>query len=353
MKAVLIALVLALVAASCTARSRFGSHYLDLNIDNVKKMILEYEPAVRDEVEKLKSAVPRENLSARQIYESIVRVENADDPIPAVATNLGLTDLVQFVVKAGLKDTLESAGPFTVFGPTNDAFANLPDWLKKEVANVTVLGEVLKYHVLAGKVESKSLANELQVPTVEGNKLRINLYTKEGKSVATAQCAPIDLTRVDQAASNGVIHVLNSVMIPPHGNIVATALACPAFKDLVKAVAVAGLAPTLAGPGPFTLFAPTDKAFAKLPPGTIEKLIHNPKELAKILEYHVVSGTFCSAGLSSGKVKTVNGAEVSINVSADGVVVNESKVIMADGSVTNGVIHAIDTVLLPPGYVLP
>ena len=79
------------------------------------------------------------------------------------------------------------AGPFTVFGPTDDAFANLPGWVKKEIANVTVLGEVLKFHVLSGKVESKSLKNELQVPTVEGSKLRINLYTKDSKTVVSLE----------------------------------------------------------------------------------------------------------------------------------------------------------------------
>ena len=97
---------------------------------------------------------------------------------------------------------------------------------------------------------------------------------------ATAQCAKIDLTRVDQEASNGVIHVINSVMIPPGGNIVATLAACPVFKTLVTAVKVAKLVDTLSGPGPFTVFAPTDKAFGKLPPGTLDKLIKNPTKLA-------------------------------------------------------------------------
>ena len=101
---------------------------------------------------------------------------------------------------------------------------------------------------------------------------------------ATAQCAPIDLGRVDKMASNGIIHVLNAVMIPPAGNIVSTLAACPVFKTLVEAVKVAGLVDTLSSPGPFTLFAPTDKAFDKLPPGTLEKLLKNPTELASELD---------------------------------------------------------------------
>ena len=97
---------------------------------------------------------------------------------------------------------------------------------------------------------------------------------------ATAQCAPIDLGRVDQMASNGILHVLNAVMIPPAGTIVSTLAACPVFKTLVEAVKVAGLVETLSSPGPFTVFAPSEKAFEKLPRGTIEKLLRNPTELA-------------------------------------------------------------------------
>ncbi|KAK3756178.1 hypothetical protein RRG08_064284 [Elysia crispata] len=332
------------------------SHYLDVNIDNVKKMVLEYDPVVRDHDHnqgKKVEAVPYHSLAVRHFNENIQKAESAAaDPIPRVAAKLGLTELVKAVIAAGLKTTLESAGPFTVFGPTNEAFSNLPEWVQKEIANVTELADILKFHVLSGKVESKSLENELQVATVEGRKLRINLYTKDTKSVATAQCAPIDLGRVDQMASNGILHVLNAVMIPPAGTIVSTLAACPVFKTLVEAVKVAGLVETLSSPGPFTVFAPSEKAFEKLPRGTIEKLLRNPTELAKILKYHVVSGTFCSAGLSSGNVKTVEGQEVAVKISADGVVINESKVVYADGSVTNGVVHAIDTVLLPPGYTL-
>lgn len=345
-------LVLALAAGYNTASS---PHFLDVNIDNVRKMVLEYDPVVRDHetghAKRQESEVPHHSLAIRQFQEDIKKAElNAQAGlIPEVAASLGLTTLVDVVVKAGLKDTLESAGPFTVFGPTNEAFANLPEWAKQAITNVTVLADILKFHVVPGKVFSSSLTNDLQAATANGEKVRINLYTVNEKLVATAQCAPIDLNRVDQNASNGVIHLLNAVMIPPVGNIVTTAVACPAFKTLVKAVQVAGLADTLSGPGPFTLFAPTENAFAKLPPGTLAKLLKDPKQLGEILKYHVVSGTFCSSGLTSGNVKTVQGQDVSIKVSG-GVTVNNANVISADGSVTNGVIHAIDTVLLPPGY---
>ncbi|GFR92079.1 fasciclin domain containing protein [Elysia marginata] len=350
--------VLALAAAgSCTA----NPHFLDVNIDNVRKMVLEYDPEVRAhevfQPEREQSpSPPSHSFAVRQFHENILKAESesADaDRIPEVAAKLGLDKLVSAVVDAGLKETLESEGPFTVFGPSNEAFDNLPEWAKKEIANVTILAEILKFHVLSGKVESKSLTNDLQVATEDGQNLRINLYDVDKKRVATAQCAPIDLSRVDQAASNGVIHVVDAVLIPPYGDINATVAACPVFETLETAIQVAGLHKILSGPGPYTLFAPTDNAFAKLPESQLKDLLENPTKLAEVLKYHVVSGTFCSSGLTSGNVKTLHGQEVAIKVSSDGVVVNESKVISADGSVTNGVVHAIDTVLLPPGYVLP
>jgi len=215
------------------------------------------------------------------------------------------------------------------------------------VANETILAEVLKFHVLSGKVPSSMIKNELLVKTVQGKSLRLNTYDNK---VVTAQCAPIDLTKVDQEASNGLIHVLNGVMLPPYGNIVESLAACPDFKTLVTAVKAADLVDALSGDGPFTLFAPTDAAFAKLPAGALDNLLKNKTALIGVLKYHVVSQTFCSAGLTSTSVATLNGQKINIKVSAGGVEVNNAKVTSADGSVTNGVVHVIDTVLLPTGF---
>lgn len=289
-------------------------------------------------------------VAALAVASSTAMPKRDADPLPEVATKLGLTDLVKDVAKAGLKDTLESAGPFTLFGPTNKAFHKLPDWAKKAMKNVTVLAKVLKYHVIPGKFYSKVARNEHQFDTLQGEKLRINIYDVHNATVATAQCTPIDIYQLNKEASNGLIHVLNGVMIPPGGNINVILGDQSIFSTLVKAVKVAGLVSTLSGPGPLTLFAPTDEAFAKLPHGTLEKLWKEPEKLAELLKYHVVSGTLCSPGLSSINVKTEQGQDIYIKVSKDGIVVNASKVISPDGSVTNGVIHGIDTVLLPPGF---
>jgi len=132
-------------------------------------------------------------------------------------------------------------------------------------------------------------------------------------------------------------------------DIVAVASSAGSFNTLVAAVKAAGLAEALQGPGPFTVFAPTDEAFAKLPKGTVEDLLkpENKEKLAAILTYHVVAGRVMAADVKTMEIKTLNGKELDVKV-ADGVVtVNNAKVIKTDVAACNGVIHVIDTVLLP------
>ena len=133
------------------------------------------------------------------------------------------------------------------------------------------------------------------------------------------------------------------------GDIVAVASSAGSFKTLVAAVKAAGLVETLQGKGPFTVFAPTDEAFAKLPPGTVEDLLkpENKDKLVAILTYHVVPGKVMAADVKTMMAKTVNGKELSIKVDDGKVTVNDAKVIKTDVAASNGVIHVIDTVLLP------
>jgi uncharacterized surface protein with fasciclin (FAS1) repeats len=136
----------------------------------------------------------------------------------------------------------------------------------------------------------------------------------------------------------------------PTKDIVDTAVAAGSFNTLVAAVKAAGLVDTLKGPGPFTVFAPTDEAFAKLPAGTVDDLLkpENKAKLTAILTFHVVSGKVMAADvMKMHSAKTVNGQSVSIKTSGGVVMVNGAKVIKADILCTNGVIHVIDTVILP------
>jgi uncharacterized surface protein with fasciclin (FAS1) repeats len=130
-------------------------------------------------------------------------------------------------------------------------------------------------------------------------------------------------------------------------DIVDTAISAGQFKTLVKAVQEAGLVDTLKGKGPFTVFAPTDAAFAKLPPGTLEALLNDKAKLAEVLTYHVVPGKVKSGDIKPGAVKTVQGQSVQLSTKGGAVMVNDAKVIKADIVASNGVIHIIDTVIVP------
>lgn len=135
----------------------------------------------------------------------------------------------------------------------------------------------------------------------------------------------------------------------PAADIVDTAVAAGSFKTLVAAVKAAGLVDTLKSPGPFTVFAPTDEAFAKLPAGTVDALLKDPEKLKGILTYHVVSGKVMAADVVKLKsAKTVQGAPVKISAKGGMVMLNNAKVVKTDIATDNGVIHVIDTVIMPP-----
>lgn len=131
------------------------------------------------------------------------------------------------------------------------------------------------------------------------------------------------------------------------GDIVDTAIQAGKFNTLVKAVKAAGLVDTLKGPGPYTVFAPTDEAFAKLPAGKLDSLLKDPDKLKGILTYHVVSGKVAAAEVKPGDVKTVNGQSLKVAMSGGKVKVDNAYVVTKDVKADNGVIHAIDTVVMP------
>lgn len=130
-------------------------------------------------------------------------------------------------------------------------------------------------------------------------------------------------------------------------DIVDTAVSAGSFNTLVTAIKAAGLVETLKEPGPFTVFAPTDEAFAKIPKSDLDALLANKAELTKVLTYHVVPGAVMAADVKPGMVKTVEGGDITISVANDKVMVNEANVVKTDIKASNGVIHVIDSVLMP------
>ena len=255
--------------------------------------------------------------------------------------------LVAAVQAAGLAETL-SGGNFTVFAPTDEAFAKLPAGtlemlLKPE--NKAKLASILTYHVVPGKVMAADVVKLKNAGTVQGQ--RVDIVAKGG--TVTVDGAKVVTT--DIACSNGVIHVIDTVILPNDKNIVEVAASNGSFNTLVAAVKAAGLVETLSGKGPFTVLAPTDAAFAKLPAGTLENLLkpENKKALVEILTYHVVPGVaaYSDQVVKMSEVPTVLGSPVKVTVKDGKVMLGNATVAIADVETSNGVIHAIDTVLLP------
>ena len=156
--------------------------------------------------------------------------------------------------------------------------------------------------------------------------------------------------KADVPASNGVIHVIDTVLIPESRNIPAVAASAGSFKTLLAAVGAAGLSETLSGTGPFTVLAPTDEAFAKIPPKTLEALLkpENKATLTAVLTYHVIAGrVIATDAVKAGSTPTVEGETVAFTSAGGKVSVNVARVLSANLDTSNGVIHVIDTVLIP------
>ena len=259
------------------------------------------------------------------------------------------TTLASLLTKAGLVDTLSTGGPFTVFAPTDAAFAKVPKATLDALAeNPAQLKSVLLYHVVPGKVMASDVVKLTSAKTLEGRTVAIkvvdgSVYVDKAK-----------VTTPDVTASNGVIHVVDSVLIPkaapaaPAKNIVQTAVAAGQFKTLASLLTKAGLAATLQGKGPFTVFAPTDAAFAKVPKATLAALGKDNAKLRAVLLYHVVKGKVTAAqAMKLRSAKTLNGKPLAIRVSAGKVLVGGATVTRADVMASNGVIHVINKVLIP------
>ena len=255
--------------------------------------------------------------------------------------------LVAAVKAAGLVDTLKGNGPFTVFAPTDEAFSKLPkgtvaSLLKPE--NRSKLQAILKYHVVSGNVKAADVVKLKSAKTVQGQPVKINAAGGKVK-INSANVIATDIS-----CKNGTIHIIDSVILPPNPDIVDTAVAAGSFKTLVAAVKAAGLVETLKGDGPFTVFAPTDDAFGKLPKEAIADLLkpENKKKLTSILTYHVVPGKVMAADVVKiTSAKTVNGQSASVKVEGGNVMIDGAKVLKTDIECGNGVIHVIDSVIMP------
>jgi len=256
--------------------------------------------------------------------------------------------LVEAVVKANLATTLSGAGPFTVFAPTNAAFTAALTALKIDKAALldrTDLADILKYHVVSGQIMAADLQASQAPATLQGLKIMVE------KSSTGVTFGGAKVTTADIPCANGVIHVIDAVVLPPSMNVVQTAQASPDFSVLVEAVVKANLATTLSGAGPFTLFAPTNTAFdAALTALSITKTeLLARSDLADILKYHVLSGKIMAEDLKATQSPaTLQGSTVAVLKDGSQVTFGGAKVTAANIACSNGVIHQINKVVLPP-----
>ena len=276
------------------------------------------------------------------VIDKVLMPTDTPNDIPRTAQCTGSHDsLVAAVIQAELLETLQGPGPFTVFAPTDQAFADAGiDLAALDTPDgKTALTDILLYHVVSGEVPSSAVEECGTAVAINGNMLSFGV----GDSV-TVNGATV--TSPDVATSNGVIHVIDKVLMPTDtpNDIPRTAQCTGIHDSLVAAVIEAELLETLQGEGPFTIFAPTDQAFldAGIDLSSVEKA-----ELRDLLLYHVVSGEVASTDLSDCMTATAfNGQPLAFTV-GDSVLVNDATVTSPDVATSNGIIHVIDSVLSP------
>lgn len=276
---------------------------------------------------------------------NIVEVAQSYSQLSSLVTALGETDLAA---------QLTGPGPFTVFAPTNRAFANVPvATLEAIVSDPATLRAVLAYHVVGGPLVASNIAEGRAATTLLGEDVRF-ASTDQGLSVGGAQVAASDIL-----ASNGVVHIIDRVLLPPSlfqgrpealDNIVEIVQTEPQFSTLATALEAAGMINTLRVGSEYTLFAPTNAAFERLPRAQFDALLADPAALRAVLSYHVLVGQATEADLVNiNRANTLEGSEVLVTVSGGNIVINDTPITLLNLITTNGVIQVVDEVLIPSG----
>jgi uncharacterized surface protein with fasciclin (FAS1) repeats len=272
--------------------------------------------------------------SAAQGLPTILEAAAAAGNFNTLAAALNAADLV---------GTLSGPGPFTVFAPTDAAFGTVPPGRLAYLlnpANKARLQTLLTYHVVPGNLDSTAVLGSPFLTTVSGQ-----------RAVVDAQALTIDgvqISSTDIICSNGIIHVLDGVMFPELRTVTGMAATTPDFSTLFTALQVAGLDDDLEAAGPFTVFAPTNAAFAALPPGVLDSLINDPNALGNVLLYHATPGRlYAEDVLAQPSFTMLNGGTTTITANASGAFINGAQITVTDVEVWNGVIHVIDAVLVP------
>jgi len=282
--------------------------------------------------------------------DNVLLPDNFGTVVDAAQKRFNLRTLTQAVVDAGLADDLSQEGPFTVFAPTDEAFNALPAGTLDNLSNEE-LATILQFHVVADGIPSGNLEGTQDVPSLLGELLLVE--SNDGVTVN----ASANVVTADIDPSNGYIHTIDEVLLPKpirlalgQPNLIDQAEELGNFETLVGLANDLGLRTTLKYTGNFTIFAPSDAAFNALPDGLLESL--STEQLNFILLYHGLQGEVFAGDLSSQQAPAaLNGEPLFITRDGNDVTVNEnSNVTTADVDVTNGVIHAVDNVLIPDAF---
>ncbi len=273
--------------------------------------------------------------------DNIVDIAAASEDLETLVTALGAAELV---------DAIRDANGITVLAPTDAAFGELD---QRALANTIEnhptgrLADVLKYHVIPERLTAAELVQRRFVTTLDGQRLELNI-TGSGLEINDAGIVAADIE-----AENGIVHVIDSVLIPAKENIAETASNADTFETLLAAVGAAGLGEFVSTTDPITVFAPTDDAFAELGAEKIAELLEpeNREALVEILSYHVVAGRLYGGDLfEASEIDAVAGGGLRPSVREGSIFINDAQVIAANIDAANGVVHAIDSVLIPESF---
>lgn len=285
------------------------------------------------------------NHAAQGMTGTIV-VEETTTVFDIIADSDSHNTLESALLAAGLDSALNGAGPFTVFAPSDESFDILPEGtLDNLLANTTLLSTILLHHVHAGELLSTNLTNGMTIETLNDDELTVTIANDVVK---------IDMSTVTQAdivADNGVVHVINMVLMPEIDTtytVMDVVDNSPTHTTLKTALYEAGLDDDLRAEGPFTLFAPTDSAFDNLPAGLLDDLLDNIPALTEVLLHHVHGDEAMADDLSDGMmIPTLNNDSLTVTINGSTVMIDMSTVVLADIPTDNGVVHVIDMVLVP------
>jgi uncharacterized surface protein with fasciclin (FAS1) repeats len=272
-----------------------------------------------------------------------------EETVMSIISNSPIHTMLEEAIIAAddLAETLSGDGPFTVFAPIDDAFDSLPDGILENLLdNTELLSNLLLGHVSDEEVYAEDLEDGMMITVLNDNELTVSI---DGMTVMIDMAT---VTEADIIGSNGVVHMIDMVLLPEVGDVDTTVWslieASPLHNTLETALLAADLDETLSGDGPFTVFAPTDEAFEALPEGALQGLLDDIPALTAVLLHHVHSGNVLSTDLSDGMgVPTLNDDMLMVTIDAGTVMIDMATVTLADMQADNGVVHVVNMVLLP------